>query len=85
MSGFDNPEQAENAGTSLVTVTPTVQWAYKQPLPRPDSSFVTQLIASAEQVPQARRLRRATPADAKVAYAERREPARTGSTTQQVI
>ena len=37
-------------------------------LPRPDPSFVTQLIATAEQVPQTRTLRRATSADALSAY-----------------
>jgi hypothetical protein len=37
-------------------------------LPRPDSIFVTHLIATAEQLPQTRNLRRATPADAQTAY-----------------
>ena len=36
--------------------------------PRPDSSFVAQLIATAEQLPQTRGLRRAAPADAMSAY-----------------
>ncbi|MBI5260506.1 MAG: hypothetical protein HY852_01665 [Bradyrhizobium sp.] len=85
MSDFDRPEQAESVGGSLVPVTPTVQWVHKNTLPRPDPTFVTQLIANAEEVPQARRLRRATPADAKTAYAARREPARTGFKTRQLI
>ena len=36
------------------------------------STFVTQLIATAEHVPQTRSLRRATPADAQAAYGARR-------------
>jgi hypothetical protein len=35
---------------------------------RPDTGFVTQLIATAEHVPQTCTLRRATPADALAAY-----------------
>ncbi|MGL4263938.1 MAG: hypothetical protein ACRCV5_16595 [Afipia sp.] len=37
-------------------------------LARPDASFVTHLIAMAEQTPQTRTLRRATPADARAVY-----------------
>lgn len=36
--------------------------------PRPDASFVTHLIAMAEQTPQTRTLRRATAADARAVY-----------------
>jgi hypothetical protein len=36
--------------------------------PRPDPSFVAQLIATAEQLPQTRKLCRAAPADAMSAY-----------------
>ncbi len=85
MSSSDRPEQTESGGGTLVPVTPTLQWVNKAPLPRPDPTFVTQLIANAEQVPQASRLRRATPADAQTAYAARRQPARTGSKTRQLI
>jgi hypothetical protein len=42
----------------------------------PDPMFVAQLIAEAQQVPQARRIRRASPADAQSAY-------RTNQTTMQ--
>lgn len=35
---------------------------------RPDASFVAHLIAMAEQTPQTRTLRRATPADARAVY-----------------
>lgn len=83
MLSSDEPGQ-EGAGGALVPLTPTVQWAYKQPLPRPDPTFVTQLIASAEQFPQASRLRRASPADARSAYAAS-PPAQTGAKTRQLI
>jgi hypothetical protein len=50
------------AGCALVPVVPTLRWS---PLPhqcrsRTDPSFVTQLIASAELIPQTSALRRAT-------------------------
>ena len=41
---------------------------------RPDSIFVTHLIATAEQVPQTRSLRRASAADAQSAYSAIRHP-----------
>lgn len=41
---------------------------------RPDASFVAHLIATAEQVPQTRHLRRAAPADALSAYATHLHP-----------
>ena len=37
-------------------------------LPRPNSIFVTHLIATVEQAPQTRTLRRATASDARAAY-----------------
>jgi hypothetical protein len=79
-------EDAEPTCTALVPVAPSVQWLPKLPLPRPDPTFVTHLIASAEQVPQARRLRRATSADAQSVYEPRRNqhPA-VGFRTRQVI
>lgn len=53
---------------------------------RPDASFVTQLIATAEQAPQTCKLRRASPADAQAAYgphiSERRSVTRR---TKQII
>ena len=53
---------ATNAGCALVPVVPTLRWS---PLPhqrrsRTDPSFVTQLIATAELIPQTCALRRAT-------------------------
>jgi hypothetical protein len=92
MLDADRPEQTDGAdadqrtGGALVPVTPTVQWVHKTPAPRPDPSFVTQLIANAEQFPQASRLRRATPADARSAYgAKRQPPDPKGSRTRQIV
>jgi hypothetical protein len=71
---------------ALVPLAEEPQWHPKLPLPRPDPSFVTQLIATAEQVPQTRSLRRAAPADALSAYgAHRREMGKAGLSTRQVI
>jgi hypothetical protein len=59
---------------------------FGQPTSRPNSTFVTHLIATAEQVPQTRHLRRATPADAQSAYSASRRPAQgAGVRTRQII
>ena len=42
--------------------------AEDRPSPRPDPTFVTHLIATADQAPQTRSLRRASLADAQTAY-----------------
>jgi hypothetical protein len=52
----------------------------------PDPIFITHLIAEAQQVPQARRVRRASLADAQAAYQPRPVPAQNiGSRTRQVV
>lgn len=52
----------------------------------PDPVFVTHLIAEAEQVPQARRARRASMADAQAAYGPHPAPPQgVGSRTRQVV
>ena len=52
----------------------------------PDPIFIAHLIAEAQQVPQARRLRRASLADAQAAYRTRQTPVHNaGSHTRQVI
>ncbi len=61
---------ATGARCALVPVVPTLRWS---PLPhqcrsRTDPSFVTQLIATAELIPQTCALRRATPTEALAAY-----------------
>ena len=64
-------EDVEVPCVELVPVTQTVHEASKLALPRPNASFVAQLIATAEQLPQTRNLRRAEPADALSAYSAR--------------
>lgn len=69
MATADGREEEERqAGTALVPLLPTLQRAHKAPLPRPDPSFVAQLIANAEHLPQASRLRRGSSEDAQMAY-----------------
>ena len=60
---------------ALVPVTETAHWAKSpiRPLPRPDAIFVTHLIATVEQAPQTRSLRRATASDANAAYTANRQ------------
>jgi hypothetical protein len=79
-------EDVEPPCVALVPTTQEVTWARKMALPRPDPSFVTQLIATAEQVPQTRNLRRAVPADALSAYSTPRRTVRAaGQCTRQLI
>ena len=79
-------EDVEPPCAALVPVAPSVQWLAKLPLPRPDPTFVTHLIASAEQVPQARTLRRATSQDVQLAYAPKRhQRPGVGFRTRQII
>lgn len=59
---LDEPVRAE-----LIPVTQSVHWS-PRPAPRPDPTFLAQLIATADQAPQTRRLRRASLADAQTAY-----------------
>jgi hypothetical protein len=63
---------AVKAGTStaLVPIEPAQQTtsSRRHASTRPDASFVAHLIATAEQAPQTRTLRRATPVDALAAY-----------------
>src|SRR2546423_13910358 len=54
--------------TALVPIASQMRWLPKIPLTRPDPSFVTQLIATAEQAPQTRFMRRGSCADAQAAY-----------------
>ena len=79
-------EDVEPPCVALVPTTQELHRAAKLPLPRPDPSFVTQLIATAEQEPQARGLRRATLADAQTAYSANKNPRQgAGSRTRQTI
>jgi hypothetical protein len=58
----------EPASVELVPVSQPLQWAHKAATPRPDPTFLAQLIATADQAPQTCGLRRASPADAQTAY-----------------
>jgi hypothetical protein len=64
-------EDVETPCVAVVAVTPTVYEAPKLALTRPNANYVAQLIATAEQLPQTRNLRRAEPADALSAYSAR--------------
>ncbi|AMA61693.1 hypothetical protein [Bradyrhizobium sp. CCGE-LA001] len=87
MLGTDRLDQVDNGtrtGTDLVPMLPTLAWVHKMPLPRPDPSFVTQLIANAEQLPQTRPLRRASSEDAQMAYGSKRPLQSVSARTRQV-
>jgi hypothetical protein len=58
----------EPACVDLVPVTQSAQWSKRAVTPRPDPTFLAQLIATADQAPQTRGLRRASLADAQTAY-----------------
>jgi hypothetical protein len=75
----------ESARGELVPVTQSVQFS-PRPAPRPDPTFVAQLIATADRAPQTRSLRRASLADAQTAYGAHqiRRPG-TGFRTRQTI
>jgi hypothetical protein len=61
---------AKPESRALVPLTPFVERRSRKRSYRwaPDPTFVTHLIAQSEQVPQARRIRRASLADAQAAY-----------------
>ncbi|MGC0391364.1 hypothetical protein [Bradyrhizobium sp. USDA 241] len=85
MLSTDRSDVAENgAGTVLVPLMPTLQWVHKAPLPHPDPSFVTQLIANAEHLSQTSRLRRASSEDARTAYGSKRPLGSVSARTRQV-
>ncbi|MCS3730381.1 hypothetical protein [Bradyrhizobium betae] len=77
--GMDN-----GPGTTLVPMMPTLAWIQKAPLPRPDPSFLAQLIANAEHLPQTSRLRRASSEDAQMAYGSKRPLPSVTARTRQV-
>jgi len=77
-------ETTQEAGTALVPLTPVLQWVRKVPMTRPDPSFVTQLIANAEHLPQTGRLRRGSSEDARMAYGGKRPLPSVAARTRQV-
>jgi hypothetical protein len=77
-------DDSATTSVDLVPLTVSVRWLPKRPLNRPDPGFITQLIATAEQAPQTRSLRRGSPADAQIAYGPHPRP-RVGFRTRQSI
>jgi hypothetical protein len=74
MLSADRPD-SETACTALMPLAAPMQSASLAPqLSRPDPTFLAQLIATAEQLPQTRLYRRAAPADALTAYGAREAP-----------
>jgi hypothetical protein len=61
-------EEIDAPVVALVPVTDVVYRAERHAVIRPDANFVAQVIATAEQLPQTRLLRRAAPADVLSAY-----------------
>ena len=77
-------ETTREESTALVLLTPVLQLVRKVKLTRPDPSFVTQLIANAEHVPQTSRLRRGSSEDARMAYGSKLPLPSVSSRTRQV-
>jgi hypothetical protein len=75
------------SSTALVPMAPaSYQSRGSGQVSRPDPTFVTHLIATAQQLPQTRHLRRAAPQEALSAYAAHLQSAqRTGRQTRQII
>jgi hypothetical protein len=74
------------AYVELVPVTQTVRWSQRRTITRPDPTFVAHLIATADQAPQTRSLRRGSLADAQTAYgASQIRRYGTGFRTRQVV
>jgi hypothetical protein len=67
-SASDAPAKAASVALVPVVATPRRLAPAAHGLTRPDPSFVTHLIAMAEQSPQTRMLRRAAPEDVQAAY-----------------
>jgi predicted secreted protein len=97
MLSTDRPEHAPDDGVfedtkpacvALVPVAQEAQWSHPQVRRAPpDPTFVAQLIATAELLPQTQSLRRAATADALSAYRSHLAPKvqRAGSWMRQII
>jgi hypothetical protein len=95
MPGIQQPEQTTDDGAidtapACMALVPTAEPLRRSDKPvqlsRPDPSFLTHLIATAEQVPQTRNHRRAAQADALSAYrAHQPHVQETGFRTRQVV
>ncbi|WP_245286902.1 hypothetical protein [Bradyrhizobium sp. Tv2a-2] len=79
-------ESAKPASTAIVPVVDAAQWVPPAPrFPSPDPTFVTQLIANAEQLAERRRWPRDSAADARSAYTPPRRNTGAGLKTRQMI
>lgn len=91
MVNEDRPNEvpaAKPASTALVPFAPRIERRSRRRWYRfaPDPVFVAHLIAEAQQVPQARTLRRASPADAQSAYRTCERPVQdVGSSMRQEV
>ena len=74
----------EPASTEVVPVTQSAHWSPRA-APRPDPTFLAQLIATADRAPQTCSLRRASLADAQAAYRASQTRCGTGFRTKQTI
>jgi hypothetical protein len=61
------------ASMALVRMVEPAQWSHVRPLPRPDSIFLSHLIATHDHAPQTCSLRRASASDANAAYTANRQ------------
>jgi hypothetical protein len=78
-------EDVDAPCAALVPITPTVYQAPKVAMSRPNASFVAQLIATAEQLPQTRNLCRAAPEDALSAYLAHQRKLQGGAVAAQPV
>jgi hypothetical protein len=93
MSGADRPEQLIDRGsnglrtacTALALVAAPTRWTSLPQRSLPDPTFVTQLIATSEHIPQAPRRRRTDMTEALLAYRLASGIARAGLCTRQSI
>ncbi|NPU14464.1 hypothetical protein HL666_27205 [Bradyrhizobium sp. 83002] len=84
--GRDGAEQMSCSLVPLSSATSRDRRGHVSRAARPDAGFIAHLIATAEQLPQTRTLRRAAPADVHNAYAARLHPVTSASPrTRQVI
>ena len=94
MTGSGGQEQAVVDGgiadespacVALVPVAQPTEWTSTVQPSRPASTFVAQLLATADHAPQTRSLRRAAAADARTAYGVNLHPRAAGMRTRQSI
>jgi len=87
IADHDGSGAETSASVALVPLVPPDRRARRpRLLTRPDPTFVTHLIATAEHAPQTRNLRRAAPSDALSAYTAQRRPLPdAGGRTRQVV